>query len=143
MSHFTPYSSLAGGLLIGAAVAALWILCGRVAGISGIVGGLLRAARGDAAWRLLFLGGLVGGGLLMRLVAPASFPKAAPGSLGLLAAAGLLVGFGTRLGNGCTSGHGLCGISRLSPRSLVATGVFMSVGMLTVAIARHWLGGGS
>lgn len=141
MAHFTPWSALVGGVLIGLGVAALWIVLGRVAGISGIVGELLRPARGDGGWRLAFVLGLVGGGGLMRVVAPATFPAAAPGSLGLLAAAGVLVGFGTRLGNGCTSGHGLCGLSRLSPRSLVATGVFMALGMAAVAVARHLLGG--
>lgn len=141
MAHFTPWSALAGGLLIGVSVAALWIALGRVAGISGIVGELLRPTRGDAGWRLAFVAGLVGGGALMRVVAPSAFPTVAPGSLTLLAVAGALVGFGTRLGNGCTSGHGLCGMSRLSPRSLVATGVFMALGMAAVWVARHLLGG--
>ena len=141
MANFTPWSALAGGVLIGVSVAALWIVLGRVAGISGIVGQLLRPARGESGWRLAFLAGLVAGGALMRTLMPSAFPTAAPGSLGLLAVAGALVGFGTRLGNGCTSGHGLCGLSRLSPRSLVATGVFMALGMAAVYIARHLVGG--
>jgi uncharacterized membrane protein YedE/YeeE len=141
MANFTPWSALGGGLLIGVSVVALWIVLGRVAGISGIVGQLLRPTRGDSGWRLAFVAGLVGGGALMHVVAPSTFPAAAPGSLGLLAVAGVLVGFGTRLGGGCTSGHGLCGVSRLSTRSLVATGVFMALGMAVVWVARHLFGG--
>ena len=135
-SHFTPWASLAGGMLIGAAAALLVLLCGRIAGISGIVGGLLAPRRGDVAWRLAFIAGL--------LVAPlATFfysmsPRIEAG-LGTLAAAGLLVGLGTRYGSGCTSGHGVCGLSRLSPRSLVATGVFMAAGIATVFVTRHTL----
>lgn len=142
-ANFTPGSALVGGVLIGVAVTALWILNGRVAGISGIVAGLLAPTRAEGGWRFAFVAGLVGGGLVMRLVAPSTFPSVAPASLGLLAAGGLLVGFGTRLGGGCTSGHGLCGVSRLSPRSLVATGVFMAVGMATVYVVRHLVGGAS
>jgi uncharacterized protein len=138
-AHFTPIASLVGGLLIGLASALLWILNGRVAGITGIVGELFRRVPGEARWRLAFIGGLVGGGALVHAIHPASFdlPR---GGTGLLIAAGLLVGFGTRLANGCTSGHGLCGVSRLSPRSLAATCVFMIVGMATV-FAMHHAGG--
>ncbi len=141
LSHFTPLSALAGGLLIGASVAALWVLNGRAAGISGIVGDLLQPARGDLRWRIWFLAGLVLGGLVLGRLASGWFTWDAPHSAGLLIVAGLLVGFGTRLGSGCTSGHGLCGVSRLSKRSIVATGVFMALGALSVLLARHLLGG--
>jgi uncharacterized membrane protein YedE/YeeE len=135
-SHFTPWSSLAGGMLIGAAAAMLVLLSGRIAGISGILGGLLAPQRGDIAWRVAFIGGL--------LVAPVAMvfypmnPRIDAG-FGTLALAGLLVGLGTRYGSGCTSGHGVCGISRLSPRSLVATGAFMAAGIATVFVTRHIL----
>jgi uncharacterized membrane protein YedE/YeeE len=135
-AHFTPWTSLAGGMLIGAAAAMLVLLSGRVAGISGIVGGLIALKRGDIAWRLAFIGGL--------LVAPLALifytvnPRIDAG-LGTLALAGLLVGLGTRYGSGCTSGHGVCGLSRLSPRSLVATGAFMAAGIGTVFVTRHLL----
>lgn len=133
-SHFTPWSSLAGGVLIGAAAALLLLLSGRVAGVSGILGGLIAVRRGDIAWRLAFIGGL--------LVAPVAMlfhtmnPRIDAG-LGTLALAGLLVGLGTRYGSGCTSGHGVCGLSRLSPRSLVATVAFMAAGIATVFVTRH------
>jgi uncharacterized membrane protein YedE/YeeE len=135
-AHFTPIASLVGGLLIGLATALLWILNGRVAGITGIVGELFRRVPGESRWRLAFIGGLAGGGALIRLIHPSSFdlPR---GGTGLLIAGGLLVGFGTRLANGCTSGHGLCGVSRLSPRSIAATCVFMIVAMATVFVLHH------
>lgn len=135
-AHFTPLGALAGGALIGLSAVLLWILNGRVAGIAGIVGQLLRPAPGDAAWRAAFVAGLVGGGVLVAALHPAAFGLP-PGGRGTLLVGGLLVGFGTRLGNGCTSGHGLCGMSRLSPRSIVATMVFMAVGMATVFVVRH------
>ena len=136
VAHFTPIASLVGGLLIGLASALLWILNGRVAGITGIVGELFRRVPGEARWRLAFIGGLVGGGALTHLIHPAAFdlPR---GGTGLLIVGGLLVGFGTRLANGCTSGHGLCGVSRLSPRSIAATCVFMIVAMATVFVMRY------
>lgn len=138
-AHFTPIASLVGGVLIGLAAALLWILNGRVAGISGIVGELLTPARGEARWRLMFVVGLVGGGALVRLIHPAAF--ALPhGSTTMLVASGVLVGLGTRLANGCTSGHGVCGISRLSPRSLAATAIFMGAGIATVYVVRHLVG---
>jgi uncharacterized membrane protein YedE/YeeE len=136
-NHFTPWASLAGGALIGAAAAMLVLLNGRVAGISGIVGGLLAPRRGEIAWRLAFLGGL--------LLAPAAalllfnerpIPRIDAG-FGTLVLAGLLVGLGTSYGSGCTSGHGVCGLSRLSPRSLAATAAFMLAGFATVFVARH------
>lgn len=135
--HFTPLASFAGGVLIGLSVALLLLFGGRVAGISGIAGGLLRSKRsGDFAWRIAFLLGLMLSpaiyGRLTQL--PESHLDA---GTAVLIVAGLLVGFGTRLGSGCTSGHGVCGLSRLSPRSLVATGVFMLTGFLTVFAVRH------
>jgi uncharacterized membrane protein YedE/YeeE len=140
---FTPVSSLVGGLLIGLAAAALLVVSGRTAGISGVVGGALGRRRGDVAWRLWFLAGLVGGGVVIARLAPATFADARMGSAPLLVAAGLLVGFGTRLGNGCTSGHGVCGLGRLSLRSLVAVMTFMATGAAAVFVARHVFGGGS
>lgn len=137
--NFTPFSSLAGGVLIGLAASLLLIASGRIAGISGIVGGLLVPRSGDRAWRLLFLIGLLASGLVMTAIT-ASAMTASPRSLGWVAAAGVLVGIGTRLGNGCTSGHGVCGISRLAPRSLFATVTFMATGILTATLLR-WLGG--
>ncbi len=141
MQSFTPFTSLAGGLLIGAAVSALWLLGGRLAGISGIMAGLLTPRRGEIAWRALFVAGLVAGGLGVALVAPGAFAFSIDRSAGALVVAGLLVGVGTRLGSGCTSGHGVCGIGRLSPRSMVATLVFMGVGAGTVFVVEHVLGG--
>lgn len=135
-SHFTPWSALAGGLLIGAAAAAFVLFNGRIAGISGIVGGLLRPVRGDIGWRLAFVLGLAGAPLVYSLVAPLPAVTVAADNLTLVAA-GLLVGLGTRYGAGCTSGHGVCGLSRLSPRSMVATAAFMLAGFATVFAIRH------
>jgi uncharacterized membrane protein YedE/YeeE len=132
-AHFSPWSSLAGGVLIGVAAAMLVLLNGRIAGISGIVGGLFTPRATDVAWRVAFILGLLLAPVLMK-GAPrieASFPA--------LIVAGLLVGLGTSYGSGCTSGHGVCGLSRLSPRSLVATVAFMLAGMATVFVARHLL----
>lgn len=137
--HFTPWHSLAGGLLIGLAAAAFILLNGRIAGISGILGGLLRPVRGDIAWRLAFLAGLVGAPFAYALAAPLPEADIAAGD-GALVVAGLLVGIGTRYGAGCTSGHGVCGLSRLSPRSLVATLTFMLAGFATVFVLRHLVG---
>ncbi|MCA1323698.1 YeeE/YedE family protein [Herbaspirillum sp. alder98] len=139
-NNFTPWSSLAGGMLIGLAVAILILFNGRVAGISGIVGGLLAPGRGDTGWRVLFVLGLLLAPLLTAAftVLPeiridAGYP--------LLIAAGLLVGIGARLGSGCTSGHGVCGLSRLSLRSLAATLTFMTAGFVTAYVLRHLIGG--
>jgi uncharacterized membrane protein YedE/YeeE len=129
---------LIGGALIGLAAALLWLGSGRIAGVSGIAGRLVPAARGDRLWRVLFLLGLAAGGALMSRLAPAAFEALATGKL-LVVAAGLLVGVGTTLANGCTSGHGVCGVARLSPRSLVAVGSFMVAGMVTLHVARHVL----
>ncbi len=136
--HFTPWPALAGGLLIGFAASAFVLLNGRIAGISGIVGGLLRPAPGELAWRLAFLAGLVGAPLVYALFAALPEARVDAGD-GALVAAGLLVGIGTRYGAGCTSGHGVCGLSRLSLRSLVATGAFMLAGFVTVFMLRHVL----
>ncbi|KRE99916.1 hypothetical protein ASG87_13050 [Frateuria sp. Soil773] len=135
MSQFTPWSALAGGVLIGAA--SLWLLAalGRIAGVSGIVAGLLPPRTGDWAWRLAFVLGLPLGAALWQWYGPLDVAGHAPAWR--LALAGLLVGFGTRLGGGCTSGHGVCGVARLSPRSLAAVAVFMATAMLTVALLRH------
>ncbi len=137
-THFTPWRSLAGGLLIGAGAALFALLNGRVAGISGIVGGLLRPERGDTAWRLIFLAGLVGAPLAWSMLAPLPAARVDAGYPVLLLA-GLLVGLGTRYGAGCTSGHGICGLARRSPRSVSATVAFMAMGFLTVWLLRHAL----
>lgn len=135
-NHFTPWASLAGGILLGLASAMFILLNGRILGISGIVGGLMRPKGGDINWRLTFLAGLLAAPLLyMWLVVPAA-PRIDAG-WGTVIVAGLLVGAGTRYGSGCTSGHGVCGLSRLSPRSLVATLAFMGAGFVTVYLARH------
>ena len=137
--HFTPLAALAGGVLIGIAAAMFLLLNGRIAGISGVLGGLLRPLRGDVAWRGAFVLGLVGAPLVYLLFAVLPRPQIDAG-YGTLILAGLLVGVGTRYGSGCTSGHGVCGISRLSPRSLVATLAFMGTGFATVFVTRHLLG---
>ena len=135
---FTPVSALIGGAVIGAAAAAFIVLNGRIAGVSGILGGLLRPARGDIAWRAAFVAGLVVAPLAYGAFAVLPEARIDAGTA-VLVAAGLLVGIGTRYGSGCTSGHGVCGISRLSPRSIVATLVFMAAGFATVFVARHLL----
>ena len=137
--NFTPWSSLAGGLLIGLATAMLLLLNGRIAGISGILGGLLRPAAGNTAWRVAFILGLVGAPLLFQVFSPLPAVQIDADTATLIAA-GLLVGVGTRVGSGCTSGHGVCGLSRLSPRSLVATAAFMAAGFATVFVVRHLIG---
>ncbi|WP_372982836.1 YeeE/YedE family protein [Marinobacter sediminum] len=138
-SDFTPWTALAGGLLIGLATALFLLLNGRIAGISGILGGLLSPSRGDIAWRLAFMAGLIGAPLAWLMVADLPPIEINAGYPSLIIA-GLLVGLGTRYGSGCTSGHGVCGLSRLSLRSLVATLSFMAAGFITVYIIRHLLG---
>jgi uncharacterized membrane protein YedE/YeeE len=138
-NHFTPFAALAGGALVGIAAAMFALLNGRVAGVSGVLGGLLRPAKGDLAWRAAFVLGLVGAPLVYLLFAALPKPQIDAG-YGALILAGLLVGLGTRYGSGCTSGHGVCGLSRLSPRSLVATAAFMGAGFVTVFVTRHLLG---
>jgi uncharacterized membrane protein YedE/YeeE len=136
---FTPWSALAGGVLVGIAAAMLALLNGRIAGISGVVGGLLRPAKGDVAWRAAFVLGLIAAPAVYMLAAALPRPEI-DASWGGLVVAGVLVGVGTRYGSGCTSGHGVCGLSRGSLRSLVATMVFMACGGLTVFVVRHLLG---
>jgi len=133
---FTPWPALAGGLLIGLAAAMFVLLNGRIAGISGILGGLLKPVRGDAGWRVAFVAGLIGAP--WAYAAFSALPRVqVDAGYGVLVAAGLLVGIGTRYGAGCTSGHGVCGLSRLSARSLVATMIFMGAGFAVVFLVRH------
>jgi uncharacterized membrane protein YedE/YeeE len=141
MEHFTPLASLIGGMLIGLSASMLLLFDGKIAGISGIIAGTLSPAKNDTLWRIVFVAGLLTGGLLLRFFSPQTFAISIARSWGALALAGLLVGFGTRLGNGCTSGHGVCGISRVSPRSLIATVTFIATGALTVYLINHQLGG--
>jgi len=138
-SQFTPGAALTGGLLIGLAAASFLLLNGRIAGISGILGGLLVPARRDILWRVAFLAGLVGTPSLWLLFSELP-PIQVDAGYPALILAGLLVGIGTRYGSGCTSGHGVCGLSRLSPRSLVATLGFMATGFITVFVIRHLMG---
>jgi uncharacterized membrane protein YedE/YeeE len=135
--NFTPVSAALGGVLIGAATVLLVLAIGRLAGVSGIVAGTMRAARGDLGWRLAFLAGLMLAPLVYALSGAALPEVTVATSPLLLAGAGLLVGFGTRLGSGCTSGHGVCGVARLSRRSLTATAVFMLTAAVTVFLMRH------
>jgi uncharacterized membrane protein YedE/YeeE len=140
---FTPVSALIGGGLIGLAAALLWLALGRIAGISGILGQAIGTATSGAErlWRILFLLGLPLGAWLAVQLGLAGLPSAPPTNLTLAVIGGLLVGFGTRLGSGCTSGHGICGLARLSPRSLAATLVFMAAGMASTFVLRHLIGG--
>ena len=133
---FTPWSSLAGGILIGVAASVLILFNGRIAGISGIIGGLLKPSGGDIGWRIAFIGGLLGAPLIYRLITELPAIQIDAGN-GVLIAAGLLVGVGTRYGSGCTSGHGVCGISRLSLRSVAATFIFMAAGFAATYLVRH------
>lgn len=138
-NNFTPWLSLAGGLMIGSAAVMLILFNGRIAGISGIIGGLLHPECGDISWRIAFIAGLVISPLVYGLISPLPEVHVAA-SYPVLLIAGLLVGMGSRYGSGCTSGHGVCGLSRLSPRSLVATMSFMLSGFLTVYLVRHVIG---
>jgi uncharacterized membrane protein YedE/YeeE len=137
MGDFTPVSGLIGGLLIGLAVALMLLLNGRIAGVSGIVGGLVNPKAGDTGWRAAFVVGLPLGALAYILLAGGPTPVDVLASPPAILIGGLLVGFGTRMGSGCTSGHGLCGLSLLSRRSVVATAVFFGVAMVTVFLAGH------
>ncbi|MFI8616321.1 YeeE/YedE family protein [Acidovorax sp. NPDC077693] len=136
---FTPWSSLAGGVMIGIAAGILVLLNGRVAGISGILGGLLQPVKGEVAWRAAFVAGLLVAPLMYALCLDLPQPQIDVGT-GALVMAGILVGVGTRYGSGCTSGHGVCGLSRLSLRSLAAAAIFMGAGFATVVVARHIVG---
>ena len=141
MANFTPVSAAIGGALIGLSAVLLMLLNGRIAGITGIAAGIFDPLRGDRGWRITFVVGLIAAplsGLLLGF--PLPVPQM-PASVATIVIAGLLVGFGTRFSNGCTSGHGICGIARLSPRSLVATGIFMVAAIAVVAVTRHVIGG--
>jgi uncharacterized protein len=137
MHDFTPVPSTIGGILIGLSASAMLLFNGKVAGISGIFAGVLRPVKGDTLWKVFFLAGLFTGGLALRFLDPQVYDFGIIRSTGVLILAGLLVGFGTRLGNGCTSGHGVCGISRLSARSIVATITFIATGAATVYLINH------
>lgn len=140
MSSFTPVSATIGGVMLGIAASMLLLANGEVCGISGILGGAAFAPRGDRSWRAVFLAGLLAGGALVAWVDRSALAVASEQSMGLAAVSGILVGVGTRMGGGCTSGHGLCGIARFSGRSVVATLVFMATGAATVFALRHVLG---
>jgi uncharacterized protein len=139
MANFTPISGLIGGLLIGLATMLLLFFNGRIAGISGIVGGLLARQSSEFGWRAVFVAGLLLGAFIYMLATGGALPVSIQASLPVLVVAGLLVGFGTRLGSGCTSGHGVSGIARLSRRSIAATLVFMGVAIITVFLIHHTL----
>jgi uncharacterized membrane protein YedE/YeeE len=138
-NNFTPWTALSGGALIGISAALFILLNGRIAGISGIIGGLFRPVMHDASWRIAFTLGLIIAPIIWLLFAELPIIQIDAG-YSLLIVAGMIVGFGARYGSGCTSGHGVCGISRLSPRSIIATLAFMGTGFLTVFIMRHILG---
>lgn len=140
MHNFTPFSALFGGILIGLSASAMLLLDDKVAGISGILAGVLKPVKGQTLWRVCFVAGLGTGGLLLRIVLPGAFDFGLIRPFPILIIAGLLVGFGARLGSGCTSGHGVCGVSRLSPRSLVATATFIATGALAVYLVNHLIG---
>lgn len=140
MTEFTPVSALLGGALIGVSAVLMMAMLGRIAGISGILGGLLAPSEGGWGWKFAFVAGIVVAPLIYGAVMGAPADISLPHSVPLMVIGGLLVGFGTRLGGGCTSGHGVCGIARLSPRSIVATLVFMAAGFVTVFVLHH-LGG--
>jgi uncharacterized membrane protein YedE/YeeE len=141
MDKFTPIPSLVGGILIGLSASILLLFTGKVAGVSGIVGGLLRRPSGDTLWRACFIAGLMVGGSVIAVSYPQALRMELTRSAAAHCVAGLLVGFGTRLGAGCTSGHGVCGISRLSVRSIVATITFMAVGAISVFVINQIFGG--
>lgn len=140
MENFTPYTALAGGMVIGLSATVMLLFNGRITGISGMLSELLAPQPGEWLWRLAFLLGMMAGAFLFVFAFPASFIPRTGFPLGFLVVGGFLVGFGTRMGSGCTSGHGICGIARLSPRSMVATVVFMISGGVTVFVIRHVLG---
>jgi uncharacterized membrane protein YedE/YeeE len=139
MENFTPIPAFAGGVMIGVASLLLLLLNGRIAGISGILGGVIKPNTGDVGWRIAFLAGLVVAPPLYQLINNASIEITISSSLPLLIVGGLLVGFGTTMGSGCTSGHGVCGLGRLSPRSLVATLIFLGIAAITFFVTRHLL----
>jgi uncharacterized protein len=142
MHDFTPVSALLGGALVGLSASLFLLTHGRVAGVSGLYAGIFRRTSPDRMLRLAFIAGMLLSGLVVRVVYPKAFETGWTATLPIALVAGLLVGFGTQLGNGCTSGHGVCGISRFSARSLVATGTFMAAGIATTFVVRHVFGGG-
>lgn len=139
MENFTPFASLLGGILIGLACALFMLMTGRICGVSGIYGGLLHFQRGDSLWRLLFIAGLLTGGFLSLTLFPESGNIQLDIPVSTLILAGLLVGVGVRLGSGCTSGHGVCGVGRLSPRSILASAVFLGAGMAVATFLSSYL----
>ena len=141
MANFTPISAAVGGALIGLSAALLMMLNGRIAGITGLFAGLIDPIGSERIWRTTFIAGLIAAPLSAALLGLALPLPQMPASLAVIAAAGLFVGFGTRLANGCTSGHGVCGIARLSPRSIAATAIFMGAAIIVVALTRHVFGG--
>lgn len=141
MANFTPVSAAIGGALIGLSAVLLMLLTGRIAGISGILGGLLEARSADRGWRIAFIAGLIIVPVIAGLIGHGMAQPTLPASWTVIVVAGLLVGFGTRLGGGCTSGHGICGVARLSARSIAATIIFMLTAIVTVAVTHHMLGG--
>ena len=141
MANFTPLSAAIGGALIGLSAVLLMLLTGRIAGVSGIFGGLLNPGSSDKGWRIAFIAGLILAPLLAGWIGHGMPTPQLPASWTVIIAAGLLVGFGARLGGGCTSGHGICGVARLSPRSIAATAIFILTAIATVAVTRHVLGG--
>jgi uncharacterized protein len=141
MANFTPVSAGIGGALIGLSAVVLMLSTGRIAGISGIFSGLLNLRGEDKGWRIAFVAGLILAPVIAGLIGYGMSPPKLPSNWIVIVVAGLLVGFGTRLGGGCTSGHGICGVARLSPRSVAATAIFMVTAIVTVAITHHVLGG--
>ena len=140
MENFTPVSALIGGVLIGLSATLLLLFNGRIAGVSGILSGIFVQPAGDRLWRLMFIIGMIVSGSLYQFIGPGGFENNTEVSLLVLIIGAFLVGFGTRMGGGCTSGHGVCGIGFISQRSIVATCVFMAAGFVTVYITRHLLG---
>jgi len=141
MANFTPISAAIGGVLIGLSAVLLMLLTGRIAGISGIFGELLNWRGEDKGWRIAFIAGLILAPIIASAIGYGMAPPQLPANWMIVVVAGLLVGFGTRLGGGCTSGHGICGIGRMSGRSIAATVLFMTTAVITVAITHHVLGG--
>jgi len=141
MANFTPISAAIGGVLIGLSAVLLMLSTGRIAGVSGIFSGLINPQTSDRAWRAAFVAGLIAAPITAMLLGYAVPTPQMPGSYITIVVGGLLVGFGARLGSGCTSGHGICGIARFSPRSIAATGVFMGAAIVVVALTHHVLGG--
>ena len=140
MTVFSPFAGLFGGLLIGLSISILLLFNGRITGISGIFSALFTPKSGEWLWRFIYLAGIIAGAFAYQSIAPASFTPRESYPLSFLIIGGVLVGFGTRMGSGCTSGHGICGIARLSMRSVVATGIFMASGIITVYLVRHIVG---